>query len=94
LKNLAKNQIRQPEALPLKLTIKIFGLGIAQATQIVDEHRGINDHHRSLLRIPAKTRLVQVAVPSDFASKPPKTDLPARLNQQAQPGLHCATLCP
>jgi len=93
LKNLTENQIRQPEALPPKLTIKIFGLGIPQATEIVDEHCGINDHHLSLLRIPAKARLAQVAVPPDLASQPPKTDLSPSLNQQPQPGLHCGTLC-
>jgi len=94
LKNLTENQIRQPEALSPKLTIKIFGLGIPQATEIVDEHCGINDHHLSLLRIPAKTRFVQVAVPSDFALEAPKTDLPVSLNEQPQPGFHCGTLCP
>jgi hypothetical protein len=46
LKNLAKNQIGQSEALPPKLTIKVIGLAILEPMKIIDPHRSIDDHHR------------------------------------------------
>src|ERR1700726_3612003 len=45
LKDLAKNQIGQSEALPLKLTIKVIGLAILEPMKIIDPHRSIDDHH-------------------------------------------------
>ena len=69
LKSLAENQISQSEALPAKFAIKGVGLFIPQTAQIVDPHRGINDHRRSLLHKSPETRLVQITVPTDLASK-------------------------
>jgi hypothetical protein len=45
LKSLAKNQVRESKALPIKLAVKIIGLLVPQAAQIVDPDRGINDDH-------------------------------------------------
>src|SRR6476660_206402 len=47
LKRLAKNQVRQPKKLPTELSIKVIGLFVPQAAQIVDPDRSINDDHRS-----------------------------------------------
>ena len=94
LKSLAENQISQSEALPTKLAIKVVGLFVPQAAQIVDPHRGINDHHRSLLHKSAETRLVKVSVPTDLASKPPNGGLRPSLNQQAQSFLDRSPFCP
>ena len=46
LENLAKNQVRQSEALPAKLTIKVIGLGVLQTAQVVDPYGRIDDYHR------------------------------------------------
>jgi hypothetical protein len=41
----AQNQVCESEALPTKLAIKVVGLTIVSATQVVDPDRGINDDH-------------------------------------------------
>ena len=45
LENFAQNQVRGSEALPTELAIKVVGLTILSATQVVDPDRGINDDH-------------------------------------------------
>ncbi|HEV2221519.1 MAG TPA: hypothetical protein VGR84_00805 [Candidatus Acidoferrales bacterium] len=94
LKGLAQNQIRQSEALPTKLAIKVLGLSVSQAAQIVDPHRGINNHHWLLLRKSPATRLVQIPFPADLASKPANGGLRPCLNQQAQSFLDRGPFCP
>src|SRR6202030_4335441 len=47
VKSLAKNQVRQPKTLSTELSIKVIGLFVPQAAQIVDPDRSINDDHRS-----------------------------------------------
>jgi hypothetical protein len=81
LKNFAKNQIRQSKALTTKLTIKVVGLAILQAMQIVDPDRGINDYHRQLLLKPPETRSVQVSVPPDLTPQPANRRLRASLDE-------------
>jgi len=88
LKDLAENQIGQPKALASKLTIKVIGLLVSHTTEIVNPNGGIDDHHRSLLRKPAATGLMEVPDPSYLASKPTYGSLPACLNQQLQPSLN------
>jgi hypothetical protein len=46
LENLAENQVRQSEALPAKLTIKVIGLGVLQTTHVVDPDGRIDEYHR------------------------------------------------
>lgn len=94
LKSLAENQISQSEALPAKFAIKVVGLFIPQTAQIVDPHRGINDHRRSLLHKSPETRLVQITVPTDLASKSANGGLRPSLNQQAQSFLDRSPFCP
>jgi len=47
LKSLAKNQLRQSKTLRTELSIKVIGLFVPQAAQIVGPDRTINDDHRS-----------------------------------------------
>jgi len=94
LKNLAKNQIGQSEALPPKLTIKVIGLAIRQSMQIVNPHRSINDHHRPLLRKSPKARTIQITVPPHSSSKAPNGGLRPSLYQQPQPRFYDSPLGP
>ncbi|HXN27534.1 MAG TPA: hypothetical protein VN902_10450 [Candidatus Acidoferrales bacterium] len=94
LKSLAENQVRQSKTLPTELAIKVIGLFIPQAAQIVDPNCGINDDHRSLLCKSRDTRLVEISIPMDLASKPANGGLRPSLNQKAQCFLDCGPLCP
>jgi hypothetical protein len=94
LKSLAENQVRQSKPLPTELAIKVIGLFVPQTPQIVDPNRGINDDHRSLLCKSRETRLVEISIPMDLASKPPNGGLRPSLNQKAQSFLDCGPLCP
>jgi hypothetical protein len=94
LKSLPENQICQSKALPTELAIKVIGLFVPQTAQIVDPNRGINDDHRSLLCKSRETRLVEISIPRDLASKPPNGGLRPSLNQKAQSFLDCGPLCP
>jgi hypothetical protein len=94
LQSLAENQVCQSKALPTDLAIKVFGFFVLQTAQIVDPNRGVNDDHRSLLCKARETRLVEISIPVDLASKPPNGGLRPSLNQKAQSFLDCRPLCP
>jgi hypothetical protein len=94
LKSLAENEVRESEALPIELAVKVIGLLVPQVAQVVDPDRSINDDHGSLLRKSPKTRLAKVSVPADLASKPPNGSLRPSLNQQAQSFLDHGPFCP
>ena len=94
LQSFAENQVRQPKALPTEFPIEVVGLFVLHTAQIVDSDRGINDDHRPLLCKSRETRLLEVSIPTDLASKPPNGGLPPSPNQQAQSFLDCGPFCP
>jgi hypothetical protein len=67
-----------------EVLVRAIGVFVAQATQMVDPGRGIDDDHGSSLYRSLDTRLVKVSIPMDFASESPDAGLCASLNQQAQ----------
>jgi hypothetical protein len=94
LKSLAENQVRQSKALPTDLAIKVFGFFVPHTAQIVDPNRGIKDDQSSLFCKSRETRLVEISIPMDLASKPPNGGLRPSLNQETQSFLDCRPLCP
>src|SRR4030095_6448394 len=45
LEHLAENQISEPEALTLQLSVNPIGLGIRDAAEVIDPNGGVDDHH-------------------------------------------------
>jgi hypothetical protein len=71
LQYLAKNEICQPEPLPLQFAIQPTCFWIFGAPQIVDPHRGVDDDHR-----PAYSR---TRVRRDWSRSPSQSTFPRSL---------------
>jgi hypothetical protein len=71
LQHFAKDEVRQPNALPLQLPIQPACLRILRAAQIIDPHRRVNDNHSGLFPNPRQARLAQISLPNNFPPKPP-----------------------